>query len=280
VLEDEDRLGGGLIVGAGADLDDGALFEVRELDLESQGVVGGTGGVLKLELVGVVIKLEDLENLGDNIEVLRRLLGLGKLGQLSGGLAINDVVGREELVGPLLQGLDDGLVLGLLSGLLARVSVRCVVDNLAEGSNLLGRVEDPRAVHVHVQVELALALPESEHGTVDADDITNAVNNGEVLEALGVDDDGGVRLAAGLGVESRVNDLEGADEVLFTLVREGSINDDTIEVAGIGGGEGSLGELDVLVLGRGRLGLDDTSRGSGGRSAGHFERCLFKKIII
>ena len=41
-----------------------------ELDLEGEGVVGLTGGVSELELVGVVIELEDLEDLGNDIEVL------------------------------------------------------------------------------------------------------------------------------------------------------------------------------------------------------------------
>merc|ERR1719329_1825426 len=80
VLEDEDLLGGGLVVGAGADLDNAALGDVGELDLESKSVEGGTGAVLKLELVGVVIELEDVEDLGDDVEV-RVLLG----GLLKGG---------------------------------------------------------------------------------------------------------------------------------------------------------------------------------------------------
>jgi len=42
---------------------------VRELDAQGKSVKDFTGLVLELELVGVLIKLENLEHLGDDIEV-------------------------------------------------------------------------------------------------------------------------------------------------------------------------------------------------------------------
>lgn len=46
-----------------------------ELELEGEGVVGLTGVVSQLELVGVLVKLEDLENLDNDIEVVALVLG-------------------------------------------------------------------------------------------------------------------------------------------------------------------------------------------------------------
>ena len=114
--------------------------------------------------------------------------------------------------------------------------------------------DSPRAVVEDVSVELLLAIVEAEGGSVDADDVTEAGDDGEVLESLGVEDEGGeVRGVAGsllaLDVERGINDLQGADvSVLVGLVGEGSIDDDTIDVLGISRGEGGLVELNVLVL--------------------------------
>ena len=51
-----------------------------ELQLDGDGVEGLSGLILNLELVGVLIELEDLEDLGNNIEV-----GVGLGGVLEGG---------------------------------------------------------------------------------------------------------------------------------------------------------------------------------------------------
>jgi len=93
---------------------------------------------------------------------------------------------------------------------------------------------------------LSLVLVDSHVGSVDSDDVSKSVDDREVLELVGIDHDGGVGT---LVVEGGVNDLEGADEsVSVDFVGESGINDDTIEVAGLGRGEGSLVKLDVLVL--------------------------------
>jgi hypothetical protein len=81
---------------------------------------------------------------------------------------------------------------------------------------------------------------------VDSDDITNSVNDWEVLEFVGIDDNVGV---GSRFVESWVNNLEGADESLgVDFIWESGVNNNTIEVAWVTGGEGSLDELDVVVL--------------------------------
>jgi hypothetical protein len=95
---------------------------------------------------------------------------------------------------------------------------------------------------------------------VDADDVANAVGDWEILEALGVDYDGGVVIFSGLVtllVEGGVDDFEGANILLLVdFVGESSIDNNTVDVVGVGGGEGHLGKFSVLVLlgGLGNLG--------------------------
>lgn len=109
-------------------------------------------------------------------------------------------------------------------------------------------------------VELALSFVDAEGGSVDADDIANAVGDWEILEALGVDYDGGVVIFSGLVtllVEGGVDDFEGANILLLVdFVGESSIDNNTVDVVGVGGGEGHLGKFSVLVLlgGLGNLG--------------------------
>lgn len=95
---------------------------------------------------------------------------------------------------------------------------------------------------------------------MDADDVANAVGDWEILEALGVDYDGGVVIFSGLVtllVEGGVDDFEGANILLLVdFVGESSIDNNTVDVVGVGGGEGHLGKFSVLVLlgGLGNLG--------------------------
>jgi hypothetical protein len=135
VLEDQNLLmGGGLIIGGGSNLDNGSLFEVGELDSQGKSVESGTGGVLQFQLVGVLVKLEDLEDLSNNIEIR---VGAGSLLKRGNSAVLDDVVLHEEGVGPLLEGLDNSQILGLLSGLLARVSIRGISDDVTERAGLL-----------------------------------------------------------------------------------------------------------------------------------------------
>ena len=89
---------------------------------------------------------------------------------------------------------------------------------------------------------------------MDTDDISEAGDDGQVFESLGVEDEGcvvaGVAGALlGLDVEALVNNLEGADVSLIVgLVGEGGIDDDSIQVLGVGRGHGGLAKFNVLVL--------------------------------
>lgn len=243
VLEEEHVLLVGLIDSHRSDSNNGSLSQVWELELESEGVEGLSGVVSELELVGVLVELEDLQDLHNHVEVVA--LVLGSL-ELNGAISAN--VGRlEEVVGPLLEGLLDGNILSLEGGSLSREGVWGLVsDGLAERRQLVGGVERPGAELLDVDVELSSALVDSELGSVHSDDVTDSVHDGEVLELVGVDDDGS---EGSFVVEGWVNNLEGADELVsLNLVGESGINDHTIEVAWHARREGGLGQLDVLVL--------------------------------
>ena len=61
-----------------------------EFQFKGEGVVNNTGGILKFKLVGVVIKIENLKNLSNDIEIRVQLFG----GLLEGGdLGVSDNVG-------------------------------------------------------------------------------------------------------------------------------------------------------------------------------------------
>ena len=117
VLEDEHSLVGGLIVGGRSDSNDGSGSDVGELELKGESVEGLSGVVSKLELVGVLIELEDLADLGADIEVSALLGGLVKIN------ALPAVVVGEELVGPLSEGTEDGGILSLDGGSLSREGI-------------------------------------------------------------------------------------------------------------------------------------------------------------
>ena len=109
--------------------------------------------------------------------------------------------------------------------------------------------ESPGGVVEDVGVELALAVVEAEGGSVDTDNVTEAGDDGEVLEALSVENEGGELVLLALHVDAGVNDLEGADVALLVgLVGEGGVDDHTEDVLGLSSGHGGLSELNVLVL--------------------------------
>ena len=98
----------------------------------------------------------------------------------------------------------------------------------------------------HVDVELSLVLVNSHGSSVHSDDVSESVDDGEVLKLGGIDDNGGV---GSLLVESGVDNLERADESLVVdFVGECGIDDNTIEVAWLAGSQGGLAEFDVFVL--------------------------------
>ena len=75
---------------------------------------------------------------------------------------------------------------------------------------------------------------------MDTDDISETGDDGQVFESLGVEDESGVVAGVsgsllGLDVEAGINDLERADVSLVVgLVGEGGIDDDSIDVLGLG----------------------------------------------
>ena len=74
VLEDKHLLvGGGFIIDGRSNFDNGTSLQVWELNLKGKSVEGLSGEVSKLELVGVVIELEHLKDLGNDIEIFALL---------------------------------------------------------------------------------------------------------------------------------------------------------------------------------------------------------------
>ena len=93
------------------------------------------------------------------------------------------------------------------------------------------------------------ALVESHVTSVDTDDISNSVNNWEILEPLRVEEESGMVRLGSLRVEGFVSDLERADVVvLVSLVGEGGIEHHGIDVELLTGDLRSLSKLSVGVL--------------------------------
>jgi hypothetical protein len=81
---------------------------------------------------------------------------------------------------------------------------------------------------------------------VDSDDISKSVDNWEILESGGVDNNGSIGT---LLVKSWIDNLEGADEsVGVDLVWECGIDDDTIEMARLSLEMRGFAKLNILVL--------------------------------
>ena len=76
---------------------------------------------------------------------------------------------------------------------------------------------------------------------MNSDDISDSVNDGEILESVGIDHNLSP-VVLGLWVKSGVNDLEDTDESIgLQFIGEGGVDDDTVEVVGlVGGGKGGL----------------------------------------
>jgi len=121
-------------MGAGSDPHNRSGSNVREFDLESQSVEDLVGLVLQFKLVGVLVKLEHLMDLGDNIEVL---LLFGSLFELSGVGIGDDIAGGEVLGSILLESTSNGAVLSLLGGLHAGESIWTIWDGLTEWGQLV-----------------------------------------------------------------------------------------------------------------------------------------------
>lgn len=141
VLEDKHLLvEGGFVVGGRSNLNDGALSQMWEFELEGKSVEGLAGGISKLEFVGVLIELKDLKDLSNDIKITVRFGGLGKGSNV---LVINDVLGSEISVGVFLESLKDGGILSLLSGFLTREGIWSIAGRFTEWGGLIGRIKAP-----------------------------------------------------------------------------------------------------------------------------------------
>jgi hypothetical protein len=169
------------------------------------------------------------------------LLGGRELFVLVGG---DTVVAAQVGANPLAERLEEGNFVLFEGGALSAVGGR------GKGGVLSGE-ESPRALPLGGNVELTLFLVHAEGGAMETDDVADAGGNWEVLETLSVDDNSGKVVVSGLCalvVEGRVNNLEGANVSLrVDLVGESSVNNNTVDVVVLVGGEGNLVEFGVLV---------------------------------
>jgi len=260
----EDVLVTGVVGGNRSDVDGVSASEVGELQLGAESVPGVTGVVSKSDFVGVFIELVDLGDSSLDIKVFTGSNG----GSLVEGSDGGDGGGVAHVGGsPLSEGSED-LSFVLLEGSafvgVGDGGVGSVV--VTEGILLVGGEEGPRSSEVGVEVELLLVIVDSHGGSVDSNDISESVDNWEVLKSVGEDDEVGPVVLLARSVEGVVNDLEGADEsVLGHLVGEGSIDDDTVDVVGLSADDGGVVEERVVSVlggvGGGLLG--------GGLSSGH-----------
>lgn len=83
MLEDENLLVlGSLIISSRSNSNNGSLSDVWELKFQSKNVESLTRLISDFKLVGVVIKIEYLKNLGDNIKVGGLFSGILQLSDL------------------------------------------------------------------------------------------------------------------------------------------------------------------------------------------------------
>ena len=93
---------------------------------------------------------------------------------------------------------------------------------------------------------MSLVVILSHVGRVDSDDVSKSVDNWEILESSGVDNDGSIGT---LLVKSWIDNLEGADEsVGVDFVWESGIDNDTIEVTWLSLEVRGFAKLNILVL--------------------------------
>ena len=84
---------------------------------------------------------------------------------------------------------------------------------------------------------------------MNSDNVTNAMDNWEVLEAMSLENNSSEVVLSTLGVHGWINDLQRADIVLLgSFVWEGSINDDTVEVVSVLRDERAFSKFSVSML--------------------------------
>lgn len=122
-MEDENSLGGGFIISGRSNSNNGSLSDVWELELKSKSVESFSRLISELKFVGVFVKLENLEDLSNNIEIVGLLAGLLEFNDSFP----SDIGGLEKVVGPLSEGLEDSSVLSLDGGSLSGEGIRAVI---------------------------------------------------------------------------------------------------------------------------------------------------------
>lgn len=251
MLEDEDLFGGGNIVGSGSDFDNGSSFQVWEFQLEGQAVVSLTGLILEFELVGVFVKLENLEDLSDNVEIF--FLFLGSVFKADNLFISDNVTGGKKLISPFFEGVLDLSILFLMGVFFTGIGEWSITSGLSEWGKLIGGVDGPGRVVGHVDGELSSIVVEFKFSSVNSNNITNSMDEWEILKSVSINNNlSVVRVLLG-SIKSWVNNLEDTDESGLSgfedlFVWEGGVNDNTVEVAEFEFGGGSLGELNVIVL--------------------------------
>ena len=274
----EDVLGTGLVGRDGSDVDGVSGSEVGELQLGAESVPRVTGVISKSDLVGVFIELMDLSDSSLDIKVFT---GSGGSSLVKGSDGSDGSGGAHVRGGPLSEGSKDVSFVLLEGSAFVGVGDGGVASSIGTESGLLiGGEKGPRSSEVGVEVELLLVIIYSHGGSVDSDDISESVDNWEVLKSVGEDDEvGPVVLFAG-SVEGVINDLERADEsVLGHLVGEGSIDDDTVDVVSLSADDGSVvKERVVSVLGGGSGSLLGGGLGSSHICCGYLK--VLKLVIV
>lgn len=163
----------------------------------------------------------------------------------------SDGVGTSHVSGgPFAEGGEDVSLLLLERCAFAAVGNGGVGRAVSTESGLLvsGEESPSSTAGLGVNVELSSVFVDSHGGSVNADDVSESVDDGEVFESGGENDEVGPVVFLAGAVERSIDNLEGADEsVLGDLVREGSVNDDTIDVGSVGGGDGDVVEERVVV---------------------------------
>jgi len=117
-------------------------LDVWELQFKSKDEVNSTGSILKLELVSVIIKFEDVENFSVDIEVLVSItFFVHNIKSFSVSSTINVVLG--EMAGsPFSEGCLDSLVLFLLGAFFSGESIWSIGGNTSWGE-FFGRIKRP-----------------------------------------------------------------------------------------------------------------------------------------
>jgi len=269
-------LGGSLVEGGRSDSHNVVNLQVWELESESKGEPGGSALVSQFQFVGVLVHLVDGDDLGNNIEV--GLLGRS-LAQLSSHIRGNDWIVTKVLGSPLSELGKEVSVVLFKSIFLSEVAESSVVVISSSWGLLVSGEEGPGAVVRNGGVELSLALVNSNDSSVNSNNVSDSVDDWEIFEFVGVDDNGGVvrGVSSSLGrfdVNGWVDNLQGADvSLLVNLVWEGGVNDYTIEVLWLSTGDGSLGEFSIFVM------LSVFFLGRCSWSSGFFRGSLFAHVF-